>query len=62
MKKNKKFTTWEGLVEWNMDASSTKKLTCLAKSEKGARAELEILARKVSNGGVIHITNVKISE
>lgn len=62
--KNSKWTTWEGQVEWNMDYSSVKILTCLAKSYKGALGELKRLAKKVEgyNGGNIHITNVKISK
>lgn len=64
-KKNKHFTTWEGLIEVNMNANSTYRGYCIAKSAKGAREELERLARADKKfGSVFHvnITDVKISE
>ena len=56
-----KWVQWEGLVEWSMDASTWKTLTCRAKSEKGAREELSKKAKEIKDT-YFRISNVKVSE
>lgn len=62
MSKNQ-FTTWEGIVERNMDAGTTKKMYCLAKSKDEAITELERLCKKDYPGTFyLTITDIKPSD
>lgn len=56
-------TTWEGLVERNMDAQNTRRMYCLAKSMDEARIELERLCRKeYPDTYYVEITDVRVSK
>lgn len=63
MGKNNECTTWEGLVEWNMDVRTIKRMYCLAYSKDHASKELERLCKKDNpNAFRIAITDVMPSK